>query len=532
MPVPTRRDRGPIIDDRRETSVMRAKIPLRAMSAAIAVAPFAAASAADWMQFGYDATHSGRNTAETTLSAANVPQIQRRWQATLTADVDGAPVYLSNVTTTSGTKDLLFLLGKNGTLMAVDAADGAVLWHHQVSGTQPTTSSPAIDPGRQYVYAYGLDGFVHKYRVDNGNEVTSGGWPELVTLKTNVEKVAGSLTIATSGATTYLYVVTDGYAGDAGSYQGHLTTIDLANGEQNVFNTLCSDQTIHFDNGSNNCDRPLASDFGGSGIWGRGGATFDAGTNRVYLSTGNGWFDANTAGFNWGDSVLALVPAGVASSGGGLPDDSYTPENYLQLFNQDTDLGSTSLVILPMPAAHASQHVGVQIGKDAKIRLIDLTNMSGTNVVGSVGGELQLIDVPQGGGGMSEQPATWIDGNGDTWLMIANRAGVSGLKLRFTNQNVPFLETEWNHGGSARSAVVANDVLYYAASCGTSFCMNAANPVTGDVLWTSSEHLTSLHWQSPIVVNGAIYVADGTHLHRFDAGDVADDTIFVDGFEP
>jgi len=510
---------------------MRAKDLWRAISAATLSAAFATASAADWMQFGYDATHSGRNTLETTLGASNVDQIQRRYQTTLTASVDGAPVYLSNVTTTSGTKDLLFLLGTDGTLMAVDAADGSVFWHHQESGMEPTSSSPAIDPGRQYVYAYGLDGYVHKYRVDNGNEVTSGGWPELITLKTNVEKVAASLTIATSGATTYLYVVTDGYAGDFGDYQGHLTTINLANGNQNVFNVQCSDQTIHFDSGANNCEWPMSGDSGGSGIWGRGGATFDAGTNRVYIATGNGFFDANVPGsYNWGDSVLAVLPDGAPRSA--LPDDSYTPTNFQQLEDQDTDLGSTSLVILPVPAAHAGQHIGVQIGKDAKIRLIDLTDMSGTNIIGSTGGELQLIDVPQGGGGMSEQAATWIDGNGDTWLLIANRAGVSGLRLRFTNQNVPFLEVEWSHGGSARSAVVANGVLYYAAACSSSYCMNAADPVTGDVLWTSSEHLAALHWQSPIVVNGAIYIADGTHLHRFDAGDVANDTIFVSGFDP
>ncbi|HEY6893023.1 MAG TPA: PQQ-binding-like beta-propeller repeat protein [Rhodanobacteraceae bacterium] len=506
---------------------MRANIGRHATSAALFALSFAA-SAADWMQFGYDATHSGHNTAETTLGTTNVDQIQRRWQATLTAGVDGAPVYLSNVTTSGGVKNLLFLLGTNGTLMAVDAATGTVLWHHQESGQNPTTSSPAIDPGRQFVYAYGLDGYVHKYRVDNGNEVTSGGWPELVTLKTDVEKVAGSLTIATSGATTYLYVVTDGYAGDFGNYQGHLTTINLANGNQNVFNVQCSNETIHFDSGAGDCAWPMSGDTGGSGIWGRGGATFDAGTDRVYIATGNGFFDPDT--FNWGDSVLAVLPDGAPRSA--LPDDSYTPTNFQQLEDQDTDLGSTSLVILPMPAAHATQHVGVQIGKDAKIRLIDLTNMSGTNIVGTTGGELQLLNVPQGGGGMSEQPATWVDGSGNTWLLIANRAGVSGLKLRFSNLGVPFLEAEWNHGGNARSAVVANDVLYYAAACGSSFCMNAADPVTGNVLWTSSEHLATLHWQSPIVVNGAIYIADGTHLHRFDAGDVADDTIFANGFDP
>jgi len=415
--------------------------------------------------------------------------------------------------------------------MAIDAATGIEFWHKSTSGMSPTTSSPAIDPNRQYVYAYGLDGFVHKYRADNGNETTSGGWPELITLKTDVEKVAGSLTIATSGATTYLYVVTDGYSGDFGDYQGHLTTINLANGDQNVFNSQCSDQTIHFDSGANNCAWPMAGDTGGSGIWGRGGATFDAGTNRVFISTGNGFFNANVLGnYNWGDSVLALLPDGAGRNA--LPDDSYTPTNFQQLEDQDTDLGSVSLAILPVPAAHAGQHIGAQLGKDAEIRLLDLTNMSGTNLVGSVGGELQLLDVPQGGGGMSEQPATWVDGSGNTWLLIANNSGVAGLKLRFSSQNAPFLEVEWSHGGTAKSAIVANGVLYYAAACSGSYCMNAANPVTGDVLWTSSEHLASLHWQSPIIVNGAIYIADGTHLSRFDAGDVAADTIFENGFDP
>ena len=286
---------------------MRMKFLLPAAVTCMGVCAISTALAADWMQFGYDAAHSGYNTAETTLTAANVDQLQRRYQATLPDNVDSAPVYLSNVDTTSGTKDLLFLLAQNGTLMALDAADGSVVWSHSEPGNQPTTSAPAIDPGREYVYAYGLDGFVHKYHVGNGNEVTSGGWPELITLKTDVEKAAASLTIATSGSTTYLYVVTDGYAGDAGDYQGHLTTINLGTGTQNVFNTLCSDNPTHLDHGGNNCDRPLSSDFGGSGIWGRGGATFDAGSNRVYIATGNGWFDANTGGLNWGDSVLALV---------------------------------------------------------------------------------------------------------------------------------------------------------------------------------------------------------------------------------
>ena len=475
------------------------------------------ALAADWLQFGYDATHSGNNTAETTLTADNVDLLQRRYRATLPASVDGAPVFLSNVSTSGGTRDLLFLLAQNGLLMAVDAADGSVVWSHSESGQQPTSSSPVIDPGRLFVYAYGLDGFVHKYRVGNGNEVTDTDFPQRITLKTDVEKVSGSLTIGTSGTTNYLYVVTSGYVDNEGDFQGHLTTINLSTGVQKVFNTLCSDRTIHFDHSANNnCARPLPDDHGGSGIWGRGGATFYSGTDRVYVSTGNGWFDANMGGFNWGDSVLSLIPVGTQSAGGGLPDDSYTPDNFLDLFDTGTDLGSTSLAILPVPAGEAVTHLGAQIGKDAQIRLIDLDNMNGSSIPGVIGGELELKAVPQGGDGMSEQPVVWVDPQNVTWLLIANKAGVSGLKVNYTNLHTPTLETRWQHSGVAKSGLIANGVFYYAASCGSNYCLHALNPVTGAPYWTSSDSIGALHWQSPILVNGAVYIADGTHLYRYD----------------
>ena len=59
-----------------------------------------------------------------------------------------------------------------------------------------TTSSPAIDPNRLYVYSYGLDGLVHKYHVGDGVEVTGGGWPQLATLKGFDEKGSAALSFA------------------------------------------------------------------------------------------------------------------------------------------------------------------------------------------------------------------------------------------------------------------------------------------------------------------------------------------------
>jgi putative pyrroloquinoline-quinone-binding quinoprotein/putative pyrroloquinoline-quinone binding quinoprotein len=489
-----------------------------AVSAALACS---AASAADWMQFGYDAAHTGVNPSETLISPSNVASLVTKYSVNMAAYVDSAPVYLSNVSTPSGTKNVLFALGNNGRFMAIDAATGAEIWHKTQSGTQPTTASPAIDPNRQYVYSYGIDGKAHKYQVGDGTEITSGGWPQTITLKNNVEKGAGGFTIANSGGVNWLYVVTDGYIGDGGDYQGHITTINLSTGAQAVFNTLCSNLTTHLGNGDCSTHQ--------SGIWGRGGATYDAATDRVYIATGNGHYNASTGGFNWGDSTLALAHDGTGA-GAGMPRDSYTPTNFQQLDDQDIDLGSISLVIMKAPAGSAVPHLGMQTGKDAKLRLINLDNMSGAGAPAHVGGELQLLNVPQGGGGMREQPATWVDGSGTSWLFVANGSGLSGLTLGLNGSNQPQLSMVWQNGDSTTSPVVANGVLYSYSDCSGGTCIVGRNPATGSVIW-ASEHVSAPHWASPIVVNGVVYAMDTTGKLWAFGLDQLPDEIFGNGFD-
>ena len=267
--------------------------------------------AADWLQWGYDPTHAGDNPDETTIDASNVAQLTRRYQITMSSTANVAPVFASAIETPSGTKDLLFVTAQNGRLTAFDATTGDVVWSANTSGTSPTESSPAIDPSRAFVYSYGIDGKAHKYAIGDGSEITSDGWPEVATMKPSVEKGAAALAWGVSHGTTYLYVVNNGYVGDGGDYQGHLTTINLSTNQQQVFNTLCSDITSHMIlNGM-----PGVSDCGErqSGIWGRPGAVYDSATDRVYVTTANGLFDVNTGGLHWGDSVLALNPDGTGS---------------------------------------------------------------------------------------------------------------------------------------------------------------------------------------------------------------------------
>jgi outer membrane protein assembly factor BamB len=473
--------------------------------AAACAAPFGTAAAADWLQWGYDAAHSGSNPDEATVTAANVGQLMRRYDVTMTATTNAAPVLARGIVTPSGTKDLLVVTAQSGRTTAYDAFDGSVVWTATTSGTAPTESSPAIDPNRQFVYAYGVDGKVHKYGIGDGVETTTDGWPQIATLKRGVEKGASALAFALTHNTTYLYVVNNGYVGDGGDYQGHLTTIDLSTNAQTVFNTLCSDVTIHMilngQNGVNDCSSRQ------NGIWGRPGATYDAGTDRVYITTGNGPFDANTGGKDWGDSVLALKPDGTGA-GGGMPMDSYTPTTYQQLDDQDIDLGSASLTILEPPAGSTVQHLGVQTGKDSKLHLLDLDRMGGTGLPGEVGGAIEVIDVPISQFWMKTQPVTWVDeaGDGATWVYLANGSGISGLKLGLDGDDVPFLLPTWQKSTNGTSAIIANGVVYHAGSCGGT-CLIARNPHTGDVLWTSPP-IGSVKWGSPILVDGTLYFTD------------------------
>jgi len=484
------------------------------------------AAAYDWLQFNGDDAHSGNNAAELILGAANVAQLTQKYQVNLPANADGVPVFLQAIATPGGVKDLLFVTTSAGHIVALNAADGSQVWSQQYGpgscidsngSTCFTTSSPAIDPNRQYVYSYGLDGFVHKYQVGDGVEIMTGGWPQLTTNKGQNEKGSAALATAASGGATYLYVVHGGYPGDNGDYQGHVTAINLATGAQKVFNAACSDQTTHLQLSDAACSTTR------NAIWARPGVIYDAGTNRIFVGTGNGSYNGNAGGHNWSESVLALAPDG--SGAGGKPLDSYTPSNASNLDQGDTDLGSTAPAILPVPANSNVQHLAVQGGKDALLRLINLANLSGQGGPGHTSGEVQAgFTVPQGGG-IVTQPAVWVNpADGSTWVFVGNSSGISGLKLSVDANGNPSLPTSssaarWQDTahGSATSPLVANNVLYSFGG-GT---VRARDPTTGTQLWSSSS-IGGTHWQSPVVANGVVYVNDNSaHLRAYGLSSVA-----------
>ncbi len=459
----------------------------------------------NWLQFGGDSRHGSNNTLETSITLQNVGQLTQLFKINLPETIEGAPVVATNVSTASGVHDVAFVTTRSGYIVALDAYTGQTLWSAQPSSTNITMSSPAVDPSLAYVYSNGLDGYVHKYAIGTGAEVTGGGWPELSTLKTQWEKGGTAITIATVGSTNYLYMGVGGYDGDGGDYEGHVTTINLSTGAQTVFNAMCSNQTVHFTASSPDCTAGNKS-----GVWAKAGVTFDPATNRLYVGTGNGTFSPSS--FLWGDSLLALNPDGTGVNGG--PVDSYTPSNYQTLQNNDKDLGSTNMLVL---ANNGSKypHLAAQSGKDAMLRLIDLDNMSGQAGPGHVAGEVSATALPTGGE-VQNPCATWVNpADGSTWIFVVSPSnGMNALRLAVDGSGNPSLVPGWQQTGGGGGAHVANGVVYFAQSND----VQALNPTTGALLWKNTG-TGQIHWQTPVVVNGVLYIGDnGRQLTAFSLG--------------
>lgn len=461
----------------------------------------------NWLQFNFNPQHSGNDTKETKITRQNVGKLHQLFKKSLPSIADGAPVYLSKVKTKLGMVDIIFVTTKDGHIIALNARNGKTLWSHQYGtgkyrinngdNSTYTTSSPAIDPNLKYVYSYGLDGYVHKYRVTDGKEIKTGGWPELCTLKPFNEKGSSALAIATAkDGNSYLYVANGGYLGDRGDYQGHLTTINLKDGKQHVFNANCSNRTVHF------VEKPGKPDCSAvqTAIWARSGVVYDKTINRIYFTTGNGPF--NPKKYDWGDAVLALHPDGTGNNG--FPVDSYTPKNFQELDNYDLDLGSTAPAIIPTPSNCSVKELAVQSGKDKLLRLINLANLSGKEAPGYTGGEIgNNINVPSGEK-VFTAPAVWVNPKDKaSWVFLGTYNGLSAFKLHVNKSGMPSLKLEWKQSNGSSSPIIANGILF----CAEGGSIRALNPVTGKLLWINKD-IGGVHWESPIVDNGVLYITD------------------------
>ncbi|HEY2776335.1 MAG TPA: PQQ-binding-like beta-propeller repeat protein [Gaiellaceae bacterium] len=443
---------------------MRRALLVVAIAAAIAGTASSADAPAshDWPLYGYD-TSRHNASPDATISATNVSQLHRR-RVRLDGTVDSSPIYVAKGVRG---RDAFLFTTTYGKTEAIDAATGRALWRftpstyaHLAGSAQITNATPALATDRTAVYAAAPDGRIRKLRLSDGHVL----WTTRITFDPTHEKLTSSLNVYRGR----VIAATGGYIGDAPSYQGHVVTMSESTGRiAHVWNSLCSDRHTLI--------VPKTCTSSDSAIWSRNGAAVDPENGTLVVATGNAPFDGRA---DWGDSVLVL------SSDASRLLRHWTPSDHEHLNTADLDLGSTSPAFL-------SGGLAVQGGKDGKLRLLDLHHLPAPGP--KTGGERQTLPLP-GRLDMFSEPAVWKG----KWVFVSTDAGTEALLLSGRR-----LHAVWSHQVAGTSPVLAGDLLYVAGGG----VVNIYVPTSGRRV--AQLPSGDLHWQSPIVADGRVAVAEG-----------------------
>ena len=118
---------------------------------------------------------------------------------------------------------------------------------------------------------------------------------------------------------------------------------------------------------------PNAATYG-AGIWMSGDGVATDSSGNLFFVTGNGVFDVNTGGIDYGDSLLSVNPTTAAVN------TYFTPMDQSNDNANDLDLGSGGVLLLPAQAGStAHPNLALTAGKDGTIYLVDRDSMGGYN---------------------------------------------------------------------------------------------------------------------------------------------------------
>ena len=348
----------------------------------------------DYLQYHYDVAHTGWNPYETTLTTANVNSTTFGHLFSLPVDgfVWAEPLYVAAANVAGGTHDTAVVVTENDSVYTFDADSGAQLWHrnyanpaaganpipYQVVKAQdiaPTigiTSTPVIDPNTNIVYfvaaiqqtnpnqTFTYHQFLHAVNLADGSDIAGSPVDITATAILNNGKAAvfdplHQLNRASLLLANGLVYVGFGSHNDepGGKPHGWIMAYDPASLQLRYFINTTTDVTTRYY----------------ACIWGAGWGPVADEFGDVYVATGDGVFDGDTGGHNWGDTVLRMT-SGLAIK------DTFTPEDQAQLLLNDHDLGGGGVIILPDQAG-AYPHLALAAGLEGTIYLLDRDHLGG-----------------------------------------------------------------------------------------------------------------------------------------------------------
>ncbi|MDA0207017.1 MAG: PQQ-binding-like beta-propeller repeat protein [Acidobacteria bacterium] len=432
----------------------------RAAAEAATAKALAGPATPDWLTFGYDPERTGWARAETTLTEQNVSGLKLLWKAQLDAipnpinyhSTITAPLVVENVQTRQGPKTLVLVAGANNSVYAIDNESGTLLWKKEFPNTEtpripdrrscPNTlnATPVIDKAKGTIYFLASDGKVRGLSLADGelNFPPTRMFPSY-SRNFSLNLIDGML-----------------YAGAArgcGGVASQIAAMDVDDPEQRV---------SHF----------FPSPGKGSGPWGRGGIVKSP--SGVLAQTADGTYDPAAGRF--GETILGFTPDMLLT-------DSYTPANADYLNMKDLDLGSGTPITFPF----GGRNLIAASAKEGVIYLLDADSLGGADhrtplyLSPRYGNDI----VKFGFNGVWGAMATWVDAQGQRWLMVpmlgplakdtvgsfktVHGSVVNGSVMAFTVQlqdDKPVLVPEWMSGDLdlPGSPIIANGMVFVLAN--------------------------------------------------------------------
>ena len=334
-----------------------------------------------------DVSRTGANTSETVLntSTVNSSSFGKLFARNVDGQIYAQPLYLSTVIIPNkGVHNVVYVATEHDSVYAFDADDpktATPLWQTSLGPSVPIaaiaityslvpevgiTGTPVIDQSTGTLYVVGMtyEGGnaifrLHALDVATGGEKFNG--PVVIQ-----GSVPGTAPSSTNGLLNFIpanhlqrpgLLLANGnvYIGfgsheDTLPYQGWIFGYSATTLQQTAIKCLGPNKAT-------------------SGVWQGGVAPAADANGFIYVQAGQGVFDANTGGPDYGDSMVKLSPTlGVV--------DYFAPSNQLAMDPDDADLGSSGPILIP----GASLAVGA--GKDGTFYLWNENNLGKYNPAG------------------------------------------------------------------------------------------------------------------------------------------------------
>ncbi|HXR32393.1 MAG TPA: putative Ig domain-containing protein [Verrucomicrobiae bacterium] len=364
-------------------------------------------------------SRDGTNTSEYALTPVNVNpnSFGKLFSCAVDAPLYAQPLWVANLSIAGGIHNVIFAASSHDTVYASDAdASPCVTYWQQslllngetyLSSTDVNSEdiypdigivgTPVIDPVAKVLYVVSKskdgNGFyqrLHALSLFNGSEQFGG--PANLTSSITVPGTGDGATPSgfvpfdplhlnqRPGLALVNGVVYAAWAshGDHDPYHGWVigfTANNLGAGPASVWNSTPNTVTGF----------PQSR----GGIWMSGGAPAADSSNNLYFLTGNGSFDADSGGSNYGDSTVKLSTAGGLSVAG-----YFTPSDQASLNANDTDHGAGGAAILVDQPSGPVAHLLIGGGKEGTLFLVDRDHMGQYDV--ATNHVVQALNVGQG----------------------------------------------------------------------------------------------------------------------------------------